>query len=72
MAHEFNCPHCGCRLHVTKDAVRVPEWDTTEALRREIEHLQATIARLRGAGFRPRLLAPRPDQSSTMDTGRAG
>jgi hypothetical protein len=33
--------------------VRVPDVDTVEMLRREIEHLRATVARLRGAGFNP-------------------
>jgi hypothetical protein len=51
MAHEVNCPHCGCPLVATEDTVRVPEVDAVETLRREIDHLRATIARLRGAGF---------------------
>jgi hypothetical protein len=51
MAHEVNCPHCGCPLVATEDTVRVPEVDAVETLHREIEHLRATIARLRGAGF---------------------
>jgi hypothetical protein len=53
MAHEVNCPHCGCPLVATQDTVRVPEVDDVEILRREIEHLRATVARLRGAGFNP-------------------
>ncbi|MGH3427685.1 MAG: hypothetical protein ACRDRI_09155 [Pseudonocardiaceae bacterium] len=51
MAHELSCPHCGCPLLATEDAVQVPEVDNTvEILHREIEHLRATVARLRGAG----------------------
>jgi hypothetical protein len=53
MAHEVNCPHCGCPLITTQDAVRVPDADAVEMLHREIEHLRATVARLRGAGFNP-------------------
>ncbi|HET9118645.1 MAG TPA: hypothetical protein VFN75_11330 [Pseudonocardiaceae bacterium] len=53
MAHEVNCPHCGCPLLAIQDTVRVPEMDTVEILQREIELLRATIARLRGAGFNP-------------------
>jgi hypothetical protein len=53
MAHEVNCPHCGCPLFTVQDAVRVPEMDTIETLQREIDHLRATVARLRGAGFSP-------------------
>jgi hypothetical protein len=33
--------------------VQVPDVDTVEMLHREIEHLRATVARLRGAGFNP-------------------
>lgn len=53
MAHEVNCPHCGCPLVATQDNVRVPEVDDVEILHREIEHLRATVARLRGSGFDP-------------------
>lgn len=53
MAHEVNCPHCGCPLLAIHDTVRVPEMDTIEILQREIEHLRAAVARLRGAGFNP-------------------
>jgi hypothetical protein len=53
MAHEVNCPHCGCPLLAIEDTVQVPEMDTVEILQREIELLRATIARLRGAGFNP-------------------
>ncbi|HEX8935432.1 MAG TPA: hypothetical protein VF788_14815 [Pseudonocardiaceae bacterium] len=53
MAHEVNCPHCGCPLLAIQDAVRVPELDTVEILQQEIDLLRATIARLRGAGFNP-------------------
>lgn len=53
MAREVNCPHCGCPLVATEDAVRVPEEEAVEILHREIEHLRATVARLRGAGFNP-------------------
>lgn len=53
MAQEFNCPHCGCPLLATQGTVRVPGADTVEILHREIGHLRATIARLRGAGFSP-------------------
>lgn len=51
MVHDLNCPHCGCSLPATQDTVRVPEVEAVELLRREIEHLRATVARLRGAGF---------------------
>lgn len=51
MAHELNCPHCGSPLLATQDTVRLPEIDAVEVLQREIEHLRATVARLRGAGF---------------------
>ena len=51
MVHDLNCPHCGCPLLATQDTVRVPEADAVELLHREIEHLRATVARLRGAGF---------------------
>lgn len=59
MSHVLNCPHCGCPLLATPDALRVPGIDTdaVELLTREIEHLRATVARLRGAGFNP--LTPR-------------
>ncbi|MGH3767051.1 MAG: hypothetical protein ACRDS0_04505 [Pseudonocardiaceae bacterium] len=63
MAHEVNCPHCGCPLLAIQDTVRVPEVDTVEVLQREIELLRATIARLRGAGFDPLRRVP--------DTNRA-
>lgn len=53
MTHELNCPHCGCPLLATSDAVQVPEADTVELLHQEIGHLRATIARLRGTGFNP-------------------
>lgn len=53
MAHEVNCPHCGCPLLAVQDTVRVPEMDTVEVLQREIELLRATVARLRGTGFNP-------------------
>lgn len=57
MSHELNCPHCGCPLLATPEALHVPDVDTVELLTREIEHLRATVARLRGAGFNP--LTPR-------------
>jgi hypothetical protein len=41
----------------------VPEMETVEVLHREIDHLRATIARLRGAGFHPPHRAP--DANST-------
>ena len=63
MAHELNCPHYGCPLLATPDAVRVPEMETVEILHREIEHLRATVARLRGAGFS--LLHRVPDANPT-------
>ncbi|MGH3873621.1 MAG: hypothetical protein ACRDSR_19280 [Pseudonocardiaceae bacterium] len=47
----MNCPHCGCPLLATQGTIRVPEVDEVDLLHREIEHLRATIARLRGAGF---------------------
>lgn len=37
----------------TRDAVRVPDADTVESLKREIGELRATVARLRGTGFSP-------------------
>ena len=48
MAHELHCPHRGCPLLRTPDTVRVLEMETVELLCREIEHLRATVARLRG------------------------
>ncbi|MGH3900201.1 MAG: hypothetical protein ACRDTA_18555 [Pseudonocardiaceae bacterium] len=51
MPHELNCPHCGCPLLATQGTVRVPDVDVADLLRREIDHLRATIARLRGTGF---------------------
>jgi hypothetical protein len=53
MAHEVNCPHCGCPLVAAQDIIQVPEVEDIEILRREIDHLRATVARLRGAGFDP-------------------
>lgn len=53
MSQELNCPHCGCPLLATPEVLRVPDVDTVELLNREIEHLRATVARLRGAGFNP-------------------
>ena len=53
MAHEVNCPHCGCPLIATQDTVQVPEMDAVEMLQREVEQLRATVARLRGTGFNP-------------------
>ncbi len=53
MPHELNCPHCSCHLLTVPGAVREPEVDTVEMLHREIKHLRATVARLRGAGFNP-------------------
>lgn len=53
MSRELNCPHCGCPVLATPDAVRVPDADTVELLRQEIMALRATVARLRGAGFSP-------------------
>ena len=53
MAHELNCPHCGCPLLASQHTTRAPEMDTVEVLHREIEHLRATIARLRGGEFNP-------------------
>lgn len=50
MSQELNCPHCGCPLLATNEVLRVPDVDTVELLNREIEHLRATVARLRGAG----------------------
>jgi hypothetical protein len=84
MAHEVNCPHCGCPLVATEDAVRVPEVDAVETLHREIDHLRATIARLRGAGFNsmhrtgettqrhPARFELVPEQTVTMDSGDNG
>jgi hypothetical protein len=51
MAHDLTCPHCGCPLLASHDTVRVPEVEAVELLHREIEHLRATVARLRGTGF---------------------
>ena len=53
MPHELKCPHCSCPLLTVPDTARVPDVDTVEKLHREIEHLRATVARLRGAGFNP-------------------
>ncbi|MGH3921534.1 MAG: hypothetical protein ACRDTT_01435 [Pseudonocardiaceae bacterium] len=53
MSRELNCPHCGCPVLATPDAMRVPDVDTVELLKREIAELRATVARLRGAGFSP-------------------
>lgn len=64
MSRELNCPHCGCPLLATTDAVRVPEADTVELLNREIEQLRATIARLRGAGFNPLARRQLPDPTA--------
>ncbi len=58
MAHDLNCPHCGCPLLPSRDSVRVPEVEAVELLHREIEHLRATVARLRGAGFNPPAAGP--------------
>jgi hypothetical protein len=51
MTHELHCPHCGCPILVSQNTARVREMDTVEELHREIEHLRATVARLRGTGF---------------------
>ncbi|MGH3778074.1 MAG: hypothetical protein ACRDRR_20460 [Pseudonocardiaceae bacterium] len=51
MLHELNCPHCGCPLPATQGTVSVPDAAAVELLRQEIDHLRATIARLRGSGF---------------------
>jgi hypothetical protein len=51
MPHELKCPHCSCPLLTVQGSVRMPDVDTVEMLHREIEHLRATVARLRGAGF---------------------
>ncbi|MGH3773545.1 MAG: hypothetical protein ACRDRW_19490 [Pseudonocardiaceae bacterium] len=60
---ELNCPHSGCPLLATEDAALVPEVDNTvEIFHREIEHLRATVARLRGAGVN--LLRRVPDGKS--------
>jgi hypothetical protein len=60
MTHELNCPHCGCPLLASQNTARVPEMDTVELLHREIEHLRATVARLRGTGFNPLHRVPGP------------
>jgi hypothetical protein len=65
MARELNCPHCGCPLLATPDAVRVPTADTVELLNREIKQLRATIARLRGAGFNPMASRQIPDATAS-------
>jgi hypothetical protein len=52
-------------LLAIQDTVRVPEMDTVELLHREIQHLRATVARLRGAGFNP-------IQRTMEGSGRAG
>ena len=64
MPPELNCPHCSCPLAV-QGTVRVADVDTVEVLHREIEHLRATVARLRGAGFNalPRSLDGNPASS---------
>ncbi len=51
MAHDLKCPHCECPLLASQDTVRVPEVEAVELRHWEIEHLRATVARLRGAGF---------------------
>ncbi|MDQ4011091.1 MAG: hypothetical protein M3228_10465 [Actinomycetota bacterium] len=53
MPHELECPHCSCPLLTVQGSVRVPDVDTVEMLHREIAHLRATVARLRGTGFNP-------------------
>lgn len=53
MPHELKCPHCSCPLLIVPATVQMPDVDTVELLHREIEHLRATVARLRGAGFNP-------------------
>lgn len=65
MSRELNCPHCGCPLLTTTDAVRVPEADTVQLLSQEIEQLRATIARLRGAGFNPLAERQVPDPTAS-------
>lgn len=52
MTHELNCPHSGCPLLLgIQNTSRVSELDIIEVLHREIAHLRATVARLRGARF---------------------
>lgn len=53
MPYELNCPHCSCPLLILPVTAQMPDVDTVELLHREIEHLRATVARLRGAGFNP-------------------
>ncbi len=65
MPHELNCPHCGCPLLATQGTVRVPWVDAVELLHREIEHLRATIARLRGAGFNALRRAPDSNRAAS-------
>lgn len=65
MSRELNCPHCGCPLLATPDAVRVPDPDAVEMLNREIEQLRATVARLRGAGFNPLAGRQIPDATAS-------
>jgi hypothetical protein len=76
MAHELRCPHCGCPLLATTHGARVPEVDTIEALRNEIDHLRTTIARLRGAGFNPIRRSPQANPAApaswTAPASRAG
>jgi hypothetical protein len=49
----------------------VPDVDTVELLNREIQHLRATVARLRGAGFNPmsRSAAPTHQVPDANPTG---
>lgn len=65
MSRELNCPHCGCPLLATQQAVRVPDPDTVEALNQEIAQLRATVARLRGAGFNPLAARQIPDATAS-------
>jgi hypothetical protein len=52
-------------LLTVQGTVRVPDVDAVELLHREIEHLRATVARLRGAGFNslPRSIDENPASS---------
>jgi hypothetical protein len=65
MARELNCPHCGCPLLGIQKTARLSEMDTVEVLHREIEHLCATVARLRGTGFDPLYQVHRPGSAAS-------
>jgi hypothetical protein len=59
------CPHCGLSFEVTDKRGQSAEAATVEELTHEIQHLRATVARLRGApSLHPVSLAARDDQAA--------